>query len=305
MKAGEILGLVGESGCGKTTAGLALFRLVPPPGRIASGRVRFEGVDLLGLPEREIRRYRGAGLAWIPQEPGEALNPVLTVGSQLVDVIRAHRRIGRSAAWDEAVAALERVGIADPQRRAREYPHQYSGGMKQRALIAMALGARPRLLVADEPTTAVDATVQAGIADLLRGLVRDQGLAILLISHDLDLLAGLCDRVAVMYAGRLVEEGPAQTLFSDPRHPYSRALLASRPSPNVPRGRLAAIPGTVPDLSRLPSGCPFHPRCPWAEETCRAAVPPLATRADGRRSACALDGDPRLAAAPDRAGTVA
>ncbi len=295
---GEVVGLAGESGCGKSTAGLALFRLVPPPGRITAGRILFDGTDLLPLPEKDLRRYRGAGLAWIPQEPAEALNPVLTVGSQVVDVIRAHRDVPRRAAWDDAVAALARVGIADPARRAREYPHQYSGGMRQRALIAMALAARPRLLVADEPTTAVDATVQAGIAELLRGLVRDGGLAVLLISHDLDLLAGLCDRVAVMYAGRLVEDAPATALFADPRHPYTRALLTSRPAPDVPRGSLAAIPGSVPDLARLPAGCAFHPRCPWADDACRAAVPPLRARPDGRRTACRLEGDPRLEAAP-------
>jgi oligopeptide/dipeptide ABC transporter ATP-binding protein len=283
---GETVALVGESGCGKSATALALFRLVPPPGRVVSGRVVFEGTDLLPLPDEAIRRFRGAGLAWVPQEPGAALNPVLTVGSQVVDVIRAHRAVPKREAWAEAVELLRRVGIPDPEQRAREYPHQYSGGMKQRALIAMALSARPKLLVADEPTTAVDPTLKLGILDLLRALRDERGLSVLLITHDMGAVAALADRVLVMYAGRIVEEAGAQALFDDPRHPYTRGLLASVPRIDVARGDLPSIPGTVPDLAHLPPGCAFHPRCPLAEEACRAAVPQLAADPAGRRVAC-------------------
>jgi oligopeptide/dipeptide ABC transporter ATP-binding protein len=283
---GETVALVGESGCGKSATALALFRLVPSPGRVVSGRVVFEGTDLLPLADEAIRRFRGAGLAWVPQEPGAALNPVLTVGSQVVDVIRAHRAVPKREAWADAVELLRRVGIPDPEQRAREYPHQYSGGMKQRALIAMALSARPKLLVADEPTTAVDPTLKLGILDLLRVLRDERGLSILLITHDMGAVAALADRVLVMYAGRIVEEAGAQALFDDPRHPYTRGLLASVPRIDVARGDLPSIPGSVPDLAHLPPGCAFHPRCPLAEEACRATVPQLAADPAGRRVAC-------------------
>lgn len=283
---GEAVALVGESGSGKSATALALLRLVPPPGRIISGRVLFEGIDLLALPERELRRFRGAGLAYVPQEPGTALNPVLTVGSQIVDVIRAHRDLPKREAFCEAVALLGRVGIADPERRARAYPHEYSGGMAQRALIAMALAARPKLLLADEPTTAIDPTLKLGILDLLRRLRAEEGLAILLITHDLGSVAALADRVLVMYAGRIVEEGGVDALFAAPFHPYTRALLESVPRRGVARGELRAIPGMVPDLARLPPGCAFHPRCARVEEACRAEPPTLVAPSPGRRVAC-------------------
>jgi len=286
IETGETVALVGESGCGKSATALALFRLVPPPGRVVSGRVVFEGTDLLPLPDEAIRRFRGAGLAWVPQEPGAALNPVLTIGSQIVDVIRAHRAVTKREAWEEAVELLRRVGIPDPAQRAREYPHQFSGGMKQRALIAMALSARPKLLVADEPTTAVDPTLKLGILDLLRALRDERGLSILLITHDMGAVAAIADRVLVMYAGRIVEEAGAQALFDDPRHPYTRGLLASVPRIDVARGDLPSIPGAVPDLAHLPPGCAFHPRCPLVEEGCRSAVPQLAADRTGRRVAC-------------------
>jgi oligopeptide/dipeptide ABC transporter ATP-binding protein len=286
IETGETVALVGESGCGKSATALALFRLVPPPGRIVSGRVDFDGTDLLPLPEDAIRRFRGAGLAWVPQEPGAALNPVLSVGSQIVDVIRAHRALPKREAWAEAVDLLGRVGIPDPAQRAREYPHQYSGGMKQRALVAMALSARPKLLVADEPTTAVDPTLKLGILDLLRSLRDERGLSILLITHDMGAVAALADRVLVMYAGRIVEEAPVQALFDDPRHPYTRGLLASVPRVDLERGLLPSIPGSVPDLAQLPPGCAFHPRCAMARDACRAAVPPLVPDGPGRRVAC-------------------
>ncbi len=279
---GESLALVGESGSGKSATALALLRLVPPPGRITGGRVLLEGVDLLTLPEHELRRYRGAGLAYVPQEPGPSLNPVLTIGSQIVDVIRAHRDLPRRQAWAEAVSLLGRVGIPDPERRARAYPHEFSGGMAQRALIAMALSARPRILLADEPTTAIDPTLKLGILDLLRRLRDEEGLSILLITHDLGAVAALADRVLVMYAGRIVEEGGVDSLFARPLHPYTRALLDSLPRAGVARGELRTIRGSVPDLARLPSGCAFHPRCTLAEQACRAEVPALVEHAQGR-----------------------
>lgn len=286
---GEVVAMVGESGCGKTATALALFGLTLPPGTITCGRVLFDGVDLLALPENELRRYRGAGLAYVPQDVSEALNPVLTVGSQIVDVIRAHRPVGRREAWSQAVSALERVGVPDPERRAGEYPHQYSGGMKQRALLAMALSAGPRLLVADEPTTAVDPTLTAGLIDLLRTLVEQEQLAMLLISHDLGGVAALADRVLVMYAGRLVEESPVDLFFEQPLHPYSRGLLASIPGEQARDGRLPVIPGSVPDLGALPPGCAFSSRCSWVEPACREEIPSLREAGKDRRHACRLD----------------
>ncbi len=286
VREGEVVALVGESGCGKSTLGLALLALVPPPGRVTGGRVLLEGEDLLALPERELRRRRGAGIAWVPQETGDALNPVLTVGAQVAEVLRAHRPLGREAAREEAVRALARVGIPDPARRADQYPHEFSGGMKQRALLAMALAAGPRVLVADEPTTALDVTLQAGILDLLRGLADGEGLGVLLVTHDLGVVAAIADRVLVMYAGRIVEEGPVDALFGAPLHPYTEGLLAGVPRPEVPRGRLPAIPGQVPDLAHLPPGCAFAPRCSRATDRCRERVPPLEPAGKGRAVAC-------------------
>ena len=286
---GEIVGLVGESGCGKSATALGLIRLVPEPGRVTGGRVQFEGVDLLRLTEKEIRRYRGAGVAYVPQEPGLAFSPVLSIGSQIVDVVRAHRRVGREEAWRQAVEALDRVGIPDAGRRARAYPHQYSGGMKQRALIAMALAARPRVLVADEPTTAIDPTLQAGILQLFRSLVDEGQLGgMLLITHDLGVVAAVCDRVLVMYAGRIVERATVATLFAESGHPYTRGLIGSMPDPDRPRGELPVIPGQVPDLAHLPQGCAFGPRCPHVVDACRTSPPPLLPRGSGHEVACVL-----------------
>ncbi len=283
---GEVVALVGESGCGKSTLGLALLGLVPSPGRITGGRVFLAGEDLLALPEPELRRRRGAGIAWVPQETGDALNPVMTVGAQVAEVLRAHRPLGRRQAMEEAVRALARVGIPDPARRARQYPHEFSGGMKQRALLAMALAAGPRVLVADEPTTALDVTLQAGVLDLLRGFADREGLGVLLVTHDLGVVAAACDRVIVMYAGRIVEEGPVGAVFRSPLHPYTEGLLAGVPRPGIPRGSLPAIPGQVPDLAHLPPGCAFAPRCSRATPRCRETVPVLEGAGAGRAVAC-------------------
>jgi peptide/nickel transport system ATP-binding protein len=275
---GGALGLVGESGCGKSLTALALLALAPPGGRIASGSVELRGRDLLRLPEPELQKIRGAELALVFQEPASALNPVYPVGAQIGEVLRLHRGADRRTAKRAAIGLLERVGIAEPARRADAWPHELSGGMKQRVCIAMALACRPALLIADEPTTALDVTIQAQILDLLADLRRSDGLAILLISHDLGVVGELCDEVAVMYAGRIVESGPVATLLDRPRHPYTRGLLRSRPSLSAPPsadGRLPSIPGQVPDPRHRPRGCAFHPRCPIAEPSCRTDVPAL------------------------------
>jgi peptide/nickel transport system ATP-binding protein len=258
---GETLGLVGESGSGKSLTALSLIRLVPPPGRILSGSVRFEGRDLLTLSERQMREVRGAGIGFVFQEPMSALNPVFSIGDQVGESLVVHGRASKSEARRRAVALLEQVRIPDAERRARDYPHQLSGGMQQRALIAAAIACSPALLIADEPTTALDVTIQAEILDLLRQMRSAFNLSLLLITHDLGVVAEMADRVAVMYASRIVEEGPVADVLGMPRHPYTRGLLASLPG-LVPGQRLNAIGGTVPDLAALPAGCAFAPRCP-------------------------------------------
>src|ERR671930_1416214 len=229
LDAGRVLGLVGESGCGKSVTALSLMRLVPPPGRIVGGEIRLAGRDLLGLPERDMRAVRGAGLAMIFQGPMTSLNPVFTVGSQIAEAVRLHRRVSRREAWERAVALLAEVGIPEPARRARDYPHRLSGGMRQRVMIAMAISCEPRVLIADEPTTALDVTIQAEILDLLRTLVMERDTALILITHDLGVVAGMCERVNVMYAGTFVEAASAEELFERPRHPYTVGLLQSIP----------------------------------------------------------------------------
>jgi oligopeptide/dipeptide ABC transporter ATP-binding protein len=271
---GETLCLVGESGSGKSVTALSILRLVQPPGRIVSGAVWFRGRDLLTLPEHEMRKVRGGQIALIFQEPGTALNPVFTIGTQIAETLLVHGRAGRRDAMARAVELLEAVSVPDPDRRAAEYPHQLSGGLRQRALIAAALACEPPLVIADEPTTALDATIQAGILDLLRGLKRRMHLSLLLITHDLGVVAETADRVAVMYAGRIVEQGPVRNIFRDPKHPYTRTLLASIPG-GQPRSRLNAIQGTVPDLSALPPGCAFNPRCPERFDPCDRSSPQL------------------------------
>jgi peptide/nickel transport system ATP-binding protein len=286
LAAGRVLGLVGESGCGKTVSALSLMRLVPPPGRIMGGRVLLDGQDLLALPEREMRTVRGAGLGMIFQEPMTSLNPVFTVGSQIAEAVRLHRSVGRRAAWNRAVELLAEVGIADPARRAHDYPHQLSGGMRQRVMIAMAISCAPRVLIADEPTTALDVTIQAEILDLLGTLRARHGMALLLITHDLGVVAERADEVAIMYAGRIVEQASVLEIFDRPLHPYTQALFRSMPGVGGRRERLDAIPGQVPDLLHLPSGCAFRDRCPRAIEECATVVPPLDEHAPGHRGAC-------------------
>ncbi len=286
LAAGRVLGLVGESGCGKTVSALSLMRLVPPPGRIMGGRVLLDGQDLLALPEREMRTVRGAGLGMIFQEPMTSLNPVFTVGSQIAEAVRLHRSVGRRAAWNRAVELLAEVGIADPARRAHDYPHQLSGGMRQRVMIAMAISCAPRVLIADEPTTALDVTIQAEILDLLGTLRARHGMALLLITHDLGVVAERADEVAIMYAGRIVEQASVLEIFDRPLHPYTQALFRSMPGVGGRRERLDAIPGQVPDLLHLPSGCAFRDRCPQAIEECATVVPPLDEHAPGHRGAC-------------------
>jgi len=287
---GEMVGLVGESGSGKSLTALSILGLVPAPGRITSGRVLFEGRDLLSLAERELRAYRGARIAIVFQEPATALNPVFTIGFQIAEAVRAHRRVSRKQAREEAAELLERVAIPDPRQRLDDYPHQLSGGQRQRAMIAMALAGGPDLLLADEPTTALDVTIQAQILDLLARLREELGLAVLLITHDLAVVAETCERVVVMYAGEVVEESPARDLFHRPAHPYTRGLLSAQPrlGAHVERGHLEAIPGTVPDPASLPAGCPFHPRCAERMPVCDQRAPELYEVAAGVWARCFL-----------------
>ncbi|WP_054311574.1 ABC transporter ATP-binding protein [Mesorhizobium sp. 1M-11] len=287
----RILGLVGESGCGKSTVGQALLGLIQPPGRIAGGDIRFENRSLVGLPEREMRRLRGNRLSMIFQDPTATLNPVMTIGDQIAELFRWHRpRMRRKEVQTRVTELLERVGIVDADRRSRAYPHELSGGMRQRVVIACALALDPALIVADEPTTALDVTVQAQILDLIRGLQAEHGTAVILVSHDLGVIAETCDDVAVMYAGRIVESGPTAEVLARPRHPYTAGLIASRPSITAPDQVVRPIPGTVPDLANPPVGCPFHPRCVRAVAGCREGIPALSpTREEPRHAvACPL-----------------
>ena len=286
LEAGQVLGLVGESGCGKSVTALSLMRLVPPPGRVVAGEVLLEGRELLALPEREMRRLRGPGMAMIFQEPMTSLNPVLRVGSQIAEAVRIHGGVGRRAAWDRAVELLGEVGIPEPATRARDYPHQLSGGMRQRVMIAMAISCSPKVLIADEPTTALDVTIQAEILDLLRTLRERHRMAVLLITHDLGVVAEQADAVAIMYAGRIVEYANVFEIFDRPLHPYTQALFRSMPSLGGRRERLEAIGGQVPDPFHLPSGCAFRDRCPRAIGTCATAVPPLVEKVADHRAAC-------------------
>jgi peptide/nickel transport system ATP-binding protein len=272
---GESLGLVGESGSGKSVLGYSLLGLVDPPGTVAAGSVRFEGRELVGLAEEELRRLRGRRIAMIFQDPMMTLNPVLCVGTQMTEAVLAHEAVGMAEARRRCVDALGRVGIASPERRLKQYPHEFSGGMRQRVAIAIALLHRPALIVADEPTTALDVTVQGQILYEMQRLVRDAGAALIWITHDLSVVAGLADRVAVMYAGRIVEEGGAEQVLYAPRHPYTRGLLDSVPANNKGGARLRQIPGMTPSLARLPAGCAFRERCDRADAVCKT-VPEMA-----------------------------
>jgi peptide/nickel transport system ATP-binding protein len=292
LERGQTLGIVGESGSGKSVLSLSIMRLVPPPGRIAAGMIRFDGQDLLALRPAAMRALRGKRIAMIFQEPMTSLNPAHTVGAQIVEAIAAHERgLAARVLRARAEDALARVRIPDPARRFDDYPHQLSGGQRQRVMIAMALACRPDLLIADEPTTALDVTVQAEILALLRSLQAETGMALLLISHDLGLVAGIADTVAVMYAGQVVEQARAATLFSDAQHPYTLGLIASAPNAAIssiaaPRKRLLAIEGTVPTPFDMPAGCRFHPRCALAEPACIKAPPPVRDFGANHRAAC-------------------
>jgi oligopeptide transport system ATP-binding protein len=288
LAAGETLAVVGESGSGKSVTALSILRLIPnPPGEIAAGQIVFEGRDLLRVNEREMRAIRGDRIAMIFQEPMNSLNPALTVGLQVAEPVRQHRGASWAAALDAAKALLQKVQIPDAESRLHTYPHQYSGGMRQRAMIAMALACKPRLIIADEPTTALDVTVQAQILDLLKALTRETGAALILITHDLGVVARYADRVVVMYAGRVVEQAPARALYRAPQHPYTRGLLASVPRlEGVAGARLVPIDGSPPDLAALPPGCAFAPRCRLVNAACRVERPLLRAFDDEHHHAC-------------------
>src|SRR5581483_3689571 len=294
VAAGETLAIVGESGCGKSMTALSLMRLIPdPPGRIVSGSVKLAGRDLLGLSEPEMRKVRGNDISMIFQEPMTSLNPVMTIGKQISEALILHRALDKKAAWKRAVEMLDLVRIPEPGQRAKEYPHQLSGGMRQRAMIAMALACNPKVLIADEPTTALDVTIQAQILELIVELQQKLGTAVILITHDLGVVAETAQRVIVMYAGRKVEEAPVEDLFARPLHPYTHGLMASIPRLDLMRGqektgtgRLQEIPGMVPALTNLPDGCAFAPRCNKADDLCRRERPTYEQKRAGHWAAC-------------------
>ena len=287
VRRGETVAVVGESGSGKSVTALSILRLVKAPGRIAGGAIRFEGRDLLSLSEDRIRAVRGRDIGMVFQEPMTSLNPLLRVGVQLTETMHAHLGLSKADAEARAVELLTRVGIPEPARRLRQFPHEFSGGMRQRVMIAMALACKPKLIVADEPTTALDVTIQGQILQLLKDLTRDEGVGLILITHNLGVVARYADRVNVMYAGRVVESGTAAEVFGAPRHPYTLGLLASVPRLDTPKAAgLAPIEGQAPDLARLPPGCAYAPRCPMAEPACEAAPPAVETAAPGHLVAC-------------------
>ena len=287
LGAGDILGVVGESGSGKSVTALSVMGLLPEPAaKVAQGRVVFDGQVLTGMNEQRLRRVRGPGIGMVFQEPMTSLNPVFPIGEQITETLRAHGEHDRIKRLDVAVEMLDRVGIPSASKRLKDYPHQLSGGQRQRVMIAMALACRPRLLIADEPTTALDLTIQAGILDLILDLREQLGMAVLMITHNMGVIAEVADRVAVMYAGRVVEQAPVEALFANPRHPYTRALLACVPALDDDRARLAAIPGSLPDPRQRPPGCRYAPRCPLHLDACDAAIPPLLAVGGDHAAAC-------------------
>ncbi len=289
VKKGRTLAVVGESGCGKSVTALSILRLIPrPPGQIERGRIVYKGTDLISASEKRMRTIRGNHIAMIFQEPMTSLNPVYTIGSQIVEVIEQHQKLDEEQAWQRAVDMLDQVGISDPERRAMEYPHQLSGGMRQRAMIAMALSCDPSVLIADEPTTALDVTIQAQILELLRRLQQEREMSVILITHDLGVVAENADDVVVMYASKIVEKATVNELFEKPLHPYTQGLLGSLPVLGSRKDRLETIGGSVPDPSSFPSGCKFHPRCKFGREDkrCRSKEPELREVCPGRWAAC-------------------
>ncbi len=291
IEAGEILGVVGESGSGKSVTALTVMGLLPkPPARVLGGSVKFAGQELLGLSEMRMERIRGAGISMVFQEPMTSLNPVLTIGEQIMETIRAHEGIPARAQRDRALEMLNRVGIPSAEKRLSDYPHQLSGGQRQRVMIAMALACRPKLLIADEPTTALDVTIQAQVLDLLMDLRDELGMAIMIITHNMGVIAETADRVMVMYAGRIVEEAPVGGLFDRPMHPYTRGLLSCVPTLEQDTERLIAIPGGLPEPGRRPAGCRFAPRCALRIDACTTALPPLGGEG-AHRAACIRIGD--------------
>ncbi len=292
LNEGDTLGIAGESGCGKTVLALSVMRLIPrPPGRIISGHIRFEGQDLLALSEEEMRRVRGKRISMIFQEPMTSLNPVFRIGNQIAETLRLHEGLSASEAHNRSVEMLRLVGIPAPETRARDYPHQMSGGMRQRVMIAMALSCRPRLMLADEPTTALDVTIQAQILDLIQGLKREVGTSVILITHDLGVIAEAAQAAAVMYAGWVVEQGPVDKIFASPLHPYTVGLMNSIPrigKGHAGSGYLNVIPGTIPDLLELPSGCKFRDRCAHAMPVCAEKKPELLEKTPGHQVRCWL-----------------
>ena len=289
IQAGEVFGLVGETGCGKSVTAMSIMRLIPfPPGKTVGGSIRFKEVDLLALSMDQMRRYRGKEISMIFQEPMTSLNPVFRIGEQMREVIMLHQGLGQGAALEAAIHMLERVRIPDARKLVNQYPHQLSGGMRQRVMIAMELSCNPALLIADEPTTALDVTIQAQILRLLKQMRHELGTSILLITHDLGVVAQMCDRVAVMYAGSIVEQARVNDIFKNPQHPYTRGLWGAIPLIDQEKDRLAVIPGAVPDLSRLPHGCKFHPRCSQAFDRCRQTRPLMIEVASQHRAACFL-----------------
>ncbi len=287
LKRGQTLGIVGESGSGKSVTNLSIIRLIPsPPGEIVSGKVVFDGQDILGLSEADVRKIRGRRIAMIFQDPMTSLNPFLRISRQLMEMTQLHLGHSKSQAWEHAIKMLETVGIPDARRRAHEYPHQFSGGMRQRVMIAMALSCKPELLIADEPSTALDVTIQAQILELIKRLKVETGTSVILITHDLGVVAGMTDHVIVMYAGKLFEQAPTRELFELPGNPYTKGLMRSVPDPTSEQGRLYQIPGQPPDLTRLPSGCPFVPRCERAENICEREFPPLVQLNANHHSLC-------------------